>query len=132
MNPCRCGWWTDPERPCTCRPGEPERYQRRVSGPLLDRLDLRVEMPRVRAADLIGTRDPEPSEVVRARIAAARSAALRRNGGRSNALVPGSRLAALCGLSSSGERLVAEIAAASSLSARAIHRRLRTSRAIRQ
>jgi magnesium chelatase family protein len=87
-------------------------------------------MPRVRAGDLIGTRDPESSEVVRARIAAARSAALRRNGGRSNALVPGSRLAALCGLSSSGERLVAEIAAASSLSARAIHRLMRVARTV--
>ncbi len=130
MNPCRCGWFTDPERRCSCRPGDPERYQRRVSGPLLDRLDLRVEMPRVRATDLIANGDAESSEVVAARIASARAVSLPRNGGRPNALVPGSRLSALCHLSPRGERLVGEIASASSLSARAIHRLMRVARTV--
>src|SRR5262249_35742863 len=53
MNPCRCGYANDPDRACTCALGEPERYVRRVSGPLLDRMDIQVEMPRVRPAELI-------------------------------------------------------------------------------
>src|SRR5262249_34442061 len=128
--PCRCGWSGDPERRCSCRPGDPDGYQRRVSGPLLDRLDLRVEMPRVRASDLIAARDPESSEVVGGRVAGPRTGALHRNGGRPNALLPGSRLTRVCGLTVRGQRMVGDIATASSLSARSIHRLMRVARTV--
>ena len=59
MNPCRCGWYGDPERACRCPAREPQRYLRRVSGPLLDRIDLRVVMPRVDALELVGDAHPE-------------------------------------------------------------------------
>ena len=74
MNPCRCGHYGDPVRECRCPNGDPERYVRRVSGPLLDRLDLRVEMPRVPPEELVGGRQPgESSAVVARRIAEARA-----------------------------------------------------------
>ena len=68
MNPCRCGWHGDPERRCRCPPREPERYARRVSGPLLDRIDLRVVMPRLRPGALVDAARPEPSALVAARV----------------------------------------------------------------
>ncbi len=71
MNPCRCGWNGDPERTCRCPSREPERYLRRVSGPLLDRIDLRVVLPRLPPEQLLDTARPESSAVVSARIRAA-------------------------------------------------------------
>ena len=61
-NPCRCGWFGDPDRACRCPPLEPERYVRRVSGPLLDRIDLRIAMPRVPPQELIGGSPGEASQ----------------------------------------------------------------------
>ena len=68
MNPCRCGWHGDPARACRCPIREPERYMRRVSGPLLDRIDLRVVMPRMEADELVGAGDAEGNDAVAARI----------------------------------------------------------------
>ena len=61
MNPCRCGWYGDPVRACRCPVREPQRYLRRVSGPLLDRIDLRVVMPRLDATELVGPRVRSPA-----------------------------------------------------------------------
>jgi magnesium chelatase family protein len=72
-NPCPCGYRTDPDRSCTCAPGALLRYQRRVSGPLLDRIDLHVEVPRLATADLTRAPAAEPSAVVRVRVVAARA-----------------------------------------------------------
>jgi len=91
MNPCRCGYHGDPDRACHCLLGEPERYVRRISGPLLDRLDLRIEVARVDARSLLTAGEPETSEVVRARIAAARAVATARNGGVRMRACPGPR-----------------------------------------
>lgn len=130
MNPCHCGFAGDPERACRCPPNEPERYLRRVSGPLLDRLDLRVELRRVASADLLANRSPEGSEPVAQRIAAARDRALARNGGLTNAELDGTSLirAASCGERARARLL--ELATASALSARATHRLLRVARTI--
>ncbi|MFI5292687.1 MAG: YifB family Mg chelatase-like AAA ATPase, partial [Candidatus Limnocylindrales bacterium] len=82
MNPCRCGFQGDRLRPCTCPAGEAERYVRRVSGPLLDRLALRIDLRRVPPGELVSMQAPEPTAVVAPRIAAARSAAGSRQGWR--------------------------------------------------
>jgi magnesium chelatase family protein len=125
MNPCRCGYFGDLERACRCPPGEPDRYVRRVSGPLLDRLDLRVEMARVAASDLLLGADPEPSAVVAARIVAARARSLARNGGRTNARLSGREAQQACRLEPGARNRLAEIAEARGLSARGVHRVLR-------
>jgi len=78
MNPCRCGWFGEQAATCRCRPGEPARYQRRVSGPLLDRIDLRVDVPRVASRDRRASVSAEASASVRARVECAREAQLRR------------------------------------------------------
>jgi len=103
---------------------------RRVSGALLDRLDLRVEMPRIPAADLLLGPEPEGSRVVASRIAAARRRGVRRNGGRLNARLSGRDLVERCGLEPPGRELLALVAARRGLSARGIHRILRVARAV--
>ena len=77
MNPCPCGMAGDASGSCTCAPGAPERYTGRISGPLRDRIDLWVTMPRVPPAAIVAGRQPEGSAVVAARIAAARAAPAR-------------------------------------------------------
>ncbi len=72
MNPCRCGFWGDAQRECTCPPSQVSAYQRRVSGPLMDRVDLFVDVPRVDFDKLTTARRAESSVTVRARVAAAR------------------------------------------------------------
>jgi len=130
MNPCRCGFAGDASRPCTCPSGEPERYVRRVSGPLLDRLDLRVEMERVPPAILLEGDPPESSAVVAARIAAARAVARARNGGLPNALLSGSAVLRLGGFDGSARRGLEEVAARQVLTARGVHRLARVARTI--
>lgn len=78
MNPCPCGWLGDQAQPCRCSSGQVARYQRRLSGPLLDRIDLSVEVPRVDYDKLTGLTDPEPSAAVRERVSAARERQQRR------------------------------------------------------
>ena len=78
MNPCPCGWLGDQAQPCRCSPSQVARYQRRLSGPLLDRIDLSVEVPRVDYDKLTGLTDPEPSAAVRERVSAARERQQRR------------------------------------------------------
>ncbi len=72
MNPCPCGYYGDPVKPCTCSPGMVTKYQKRISGPLLDRIDIHISVPRVEYDKLSDARLGEPSAVVRARVEAAR------------------------------------------------------------
>jgi len=72
MNPCPCGYAGDPVRACTCAPPSITRYQKRISGPLLDRIDIHVEVPRVAYEKLSDQRQGEPSMVIQARVEAAR------------------------------------------------------------
>ena len=76
-NPCPCGYRGDERRPCRCSPGSVERYRRRLSGPLIDRFDLRVVVPRVAVDELIGP-PGEPSASVRLRVSSAREIQRRR------------------------------------------------------
>ena len=130
MNPCRCGFAGDTSRPCTCQTGEPERYVRRVSGPLLDRLDLRVEMERVPPATLLEGDPPEGSAAVAARIATARAVARERNGGVPNALLSGSAVLRLGGFDGRARRRLEDVAARQLLTARGVHRLARVARTI--
>jgi magnesium chelatase family protein len=129
MNPCPCGMaGTDPPR-CICKSGVADRYAARVSGPLRDRIDLWVAMPRVPPALLGELERPEASAAVAARIAAARDRQVARTG-RLNARVAGRELRAMCGLDRTAEARIAELAEAAELSARAAERLLRVARTI--
>ena len=130
MNPCRCGYHNDPHRPCRCSTGDPERYMRRVSGPLIDRIDIQIHMSRVAPGELLRGPPPEGSVAVAERIARARAAALERNGGRPNARLQGRTLLDACQLPEAGTVLLADLAAERQLSARSIHRVLRVARSI--
>ena len=129
-NPCRCGYRDDPLIQCSCRPGEAERYLRRVSGPLLDRIDCFVAMPRVPAHELLGAPEPEASAPVARRIAAAWAVALARNGGRPNAALAGRRLRVAAALDAAGTRLLERVAESGAYSARSIHRAVRVARTV--
>ena len=130
MNPCPCGMAGTDSGACTCRPGLPERYQARISGPLRDRIDLWVVMPRLPPAVLVGGPEPEGSAVVRARIAAARVVQLGRPPTRLNARVGGRALRAACQLSGDAAARVVELAELERLSGRGTERLLRVARTI--
>jgi magnesium chelatase family protein len=78
MNPCPCGHHGDPKRDCKCSPGQVERYRRKISGPLLDRIDLHVEAPAVEYSELTGTAPSESSAAIRSRVIKAREIQSRR------------------------------------------------------
>lgn len=78
MNPCPCGYYGDVYRQCTCTPGNVAKYQKRISGPLLDRIDLHIEVPRLSEEELLQARTGESSAVIRQRVENARRAQARR------------------------------------------------------
>lgn len=78
MNPCPCGFLTDGDQPCTCSPMQISKYRRRLSGPLLDRMDLFIEVPKVNTAELTLIADAEPSTSIRARVQSARNRQIER------------------------------------------------------
>jgi magnesium chelatase family protein len=129
MNPCPCGGGAGLEPDCRCRPGVPERYAGRVSGPLRDRIDLWVEMPRVPPASLVGESSAEASAPVAARIARLRRLQLDRQAGL-NAALSGNRLRAACRLGPRERARVVGLADGLDLSARGVERLLRAARTI--
>ncbi len=130
MNPCPCGQAGTGSGLCACRPGVPERYLGRISGPLRDRIDIWVQMPRVPAAALVAAGEPEGSAVVAARIAAARERQLGRPPGRLNARVSGRALRAACRLTPAAEARLVALADRERLSGRGTERLLRVARTI--
>ena len=129
MNPCPCGYLGDPSGRCRCTPDQVARYRRRISGPLMDRIDLKVEVPRPRDAELLGAREGESSAAVLARVCLARERQLARQG-KPNAWLQAKETAQHCALDGAAERLLKEAIAKLSLSARAVHRVLRVARSI--
>ena len=129
MNPCPCGGAVGLEPVCRCRPGVPERYAARVSGPLRDRIDLWVEMPRVPPATLVGETSAESSAVVATRIEAIRRMQHDRQGGL-NAGLSGNKLRAACRLGARERARVVVLADGLELSARGVERLLRAARTI--
>lgn len=130
MNPCPCGYAGDPRGRCSCTPDQIQRYRSRISGPLLDRLDLQLEVPRVPLAELnaLATQG-ESTAVVAARVAAARAAQLAR-AGKCNAVLTAAELGRGCALADKDRRLLERAVDALGLSARAYHRVLRVARTI--
>ena len=129
MNPCPCGMAGDASGSCTCAPGAPERYTGRISGPLRDRIDLWVTMPRVPPAAIVTGRQPEGSAVVAARIAAARGRQLGR-AGRLNGRLSGRALRDACGLTAATRNRAIALATYEALSGRGTERLLRVARTI--
>ncbi len=133
MNPCPCGYLTDPVRECTCSPSTIARYQKRLSGPLLDRIDIHVEVPRVEYEKLTDTRPGERSEVVRARVLAARERQARRFAGSRvacNAEMGPAEVRTYCEVEEVAQPLLRAASQRLQLSARAFHRVLKLARTI--
>lgn len=137
MNPCRCGHLGDTRRECVCTPRALSRYRARVSGPLLDRIDLHGEVPAVPFRELAAAAGGEPSSAVAARVAAARQRQAERYAGWSrngfaptNARVPMARIRAALGLDAVAEKILEGAMARLCLSARGHDRILRVARSI--
>jgi len=133
MNPCPCGFATDPDKECTCTQTSVVRYQRKLSGPLLDRIDIHVEVPRVDYDKLIGTVAPESSASIRQRTDAARRVQLSRFTGTrrtSNAEMGPKEVREYCPVEPAAQSLLKAAVSQLHLSARAFHRTLKLARTI--
>ncbi|MBQ7095280.1 MAG: YifB family Mg chelatase-like AAA ATPase [Clostridia bacterium] len=133
MNPCKCGYLGHPTKKCTCSPGQVQRYRRRVSGPLLDRIDLHVEVPAVSYDELSTKAAGEPSAEIRKRVIAARERQLARYRDESinkNADLTSPMVKKYCPLSPEAERFLKESFDQMDLSARGYYRTLKVARTI--
>jgi magnesium chelatase family protein len=133
MNPCPCGWYGDPVKECTCSNSMVSRYQKRISGPLLDRIDIHIEVPRVEYEKLSDERLGEPSETIRARVEAARGRQRRRFEGTrlmSNADMGPAEVRDHCQVDDAGKSLLRAAMQQLHMSARAYHRILKLARTI--
>lgn len=128
-NPCPCGHAGDPLRACRCTPFQVEQYRRRISGPLLDRIDLQIEVPRVRVEDLSSGARGEPSARVAARVREARDRQVKRQG-RLNGHLGLKPTERWCRAEPEAQRLLEHALERFGLSARAWHRVLRVARTI--
>ena len=129
MNPCKCGWYGHPSGKCTCSEQSIRRYLARLSGPLLDRIDLQVEVPALNFEELRQETPSEPSEAIRARVEAARRLQLER-GVDCNAHLAGQALRDTCALDGAGAALMKTAYDSMALSARSYDRILRVARTI--
>jgi len=133
MNPCPCGYYGDPVRECTCSMQTISRYQKRISGPLLDRIDIHIEVPRVDYDKLTDERLGEPSETIRARVEQARKVQRQRFAGTPlscNADMGPTEVREICQLDETGRGLVRAAMQQLQMSARAFHRILKLARTI--
>lgn len=134
MNPCPCGYLTDPTHECRCTPADIQRYHGRLSGPLLDRIDLHVDVPAVKYQELTRGAAGEPSAAVRERVMAARRIQLNRFRGRpgvfANAQMSQRDLQKYCRLDGATMGLLERAMQQTGLSARAYDRILKVARTI--
>lgn len=132
MNPCHCGYLGDPQRSCTCPPGRVRHYYSRLSGSLLDRIDLQVEVPRLSPRELVEMPAGEASHRVRERVLEARERQRERwrDGGTTNAHAPLVKLREACLLDEEGRRFMYGAADRLRLTARGFDRCLRVARTI--
>jgi magnesium chelatase family protein len=132
MNPCPCGWlgaFAATGRSCRCSPEAVARYQGKLSGPLLDRIDMQVEVPAIAPADLMAAADGEPSAAVGERVVAARARQQERQGSANGAL-PASQLDAACRLEPSAAQFLQGVAGRLGWSGRSLHRVMKLARTI--
>lgn len=133
MNPCPCGFYTDPEKECTCSMSMVKNYQKKISGPLLDRIDIHVEVPRVPFDKLSDKRTGETSAAVRERVEAARTIQRERFTDtplQTNADMGPAEIRQFCPLDEASTNLVKAAMQQMQLSARAYHRILKLARTI--
>jgi magnesium chelatase family protein len=129
MNPCPCGYLGSPVRACRCTPDQISRYQGKLSGPLLDRIDLHLEVPSLSAQDLLSGPPGESTEAIRLRSSAARDRALARQGCTNQAL-QGQAIDAHVGLDSAAITFLNKVATQLGWSGRSTHRTLKVARTI--
>lgn len=129
QNPCPCGYFGDTQRPCTCPAGLRQRYRERLSGPLLDRIDLRLNVPRLSPDELLHASAGEASRSVQARVAVARALALTRQGV-PNAELGGQALREHAALAGSSATFAQAVAQRLALSGRGFDRLLRVARTV--
>jgi magnesium chelatase family protein len=133
MNPCPCGYSTDPRHACKCTPLQIDRYLSRISGPLIDRIDIHIEVPTVPFGELRSERDGTPSSVMREQVTAARQRQrerFRQDCTMTNGRMSGKRLREYCKLDQAGETVLKQAMTELGLSARAHDKVLRVSRTI--
>lgn len=134
MNPCPCGYYNHPEKECVCGPGIVQRYLNKISGPLLDRIDLHVEVTPVSFDQMTANRKTESSEEIRDRVIQAREVQAERfkdqEGIFNNAMMSSNRVKEVCGINAAGKVLLKTAMEKLGLSARAYDRILRVSRTI--
>ena len=134
MNPCPCGYFTDPARECTCNSMVIQKYMAKISGPLLDRIDLHIEVPAVKYKELASKESGEASKEIRNRVISAREVQMKRFEGRKgmycNADMQSKDIQTYCKLDSAGEELLKMAITKLGLSARAYDRILKVARTI--
>jgi len=133
LNPCPCGYLTDPRRECHCTPRQIRQYLGRISGPLLDRIDIQVEVPAVHYRDLRSPADGEPSSVIREKVIRARDMQMARFAGSKvfcNARMSNRQIKKFCKIDGPAETVLASAMQQFSLSARAYSKILKLSRTI--
>jgi magnesium chelatase family protein len=132
-NPCPCGFDGDGLRPCSCRVDRVQLYRNKLSGPLLDRIDIRLRVPRLTKQELLGSSPGEPSAAARARVEDARERQRRRweaLGVRTNAHLPGPVARRRCELSSTAESLLAKAVESMALTGRGVDRAVKVARTV--
>ncbi len=133
MNPCRCGWYGHPSGRCTCSAPQVERYMRRISGPLLDRIDMHITVPSVEYEAMRRRETPESSQDIRQRVNAAREIQKRRFAGTQvscNAYMTPPMIGTFCALDAAGEQLMKHAFDRMGLTGRSHDRILRMARTI--
>jgi magnesium chelatase family protein len=134
MNPCQCGFYNHPTKECTCPPGSVQKYLNKISGPLLDRIDLHVEVTPVAFNELSAIKEAEKSEIIRERVIRARDIQLKRYQGMegiyANAHIGSTLLKEICVLDNPSANLIKVAMEKLNLSARAYDRILKVSRTI--
>ena len=128
MNPCKCGFYGDSTRECRCTPGQIQHYLGKISGPLLDRIDIHTEIPAVPFKELRGDSMAESSDAIRARVEAARAVQTAR--GFYNSRMPARDIRKICALDDAGERTLEMAVRRMGLSARAHDRILKVARTV--
>jgi len=134
MNPCPCGYYNHPEKECVCPPGVVQKYLSKISGPLLDRIDLHVEVTPVNFNELASDRPAEKSELIRERVIKAREIQLERFGNKpdlhANAQMSSQMVREVCQINAAGQNLLKKAMEKLGLSARAYDRILKVARTI--
>lgn len=133
MNPCPCGFWGDPKKGCTCTPHQAQRYRNRVSGPILDRIDLHIEVPRMELEEIVQGKRGESSAEIRERVIRAREIQqerFKKEGVTKNSDMDNSHIKKYCKLNKESQNLLYNIFRKLNLSMRAFDRLLKVARTI--